>query len=1205
MEFFLRIGSSASLTAHRKLSDNFDLPMRRFLAFLLSLLISNAMSIAANPGGRKAFEESRPEITSIHWQNVHVSVPEGYEKVWIEVLTRATTGKRKKALAPTWKVQEERFMRGAAGSLIFKLKTLTPRRNMRVFGSRVESMPPAWAGGISDFPPVFVESPQVELGQVMSIAIGGGRLPVMLTNGGVVGTTSFSGAALSISGNTTVDSDFLSAGDLLTKSREVSEADIWRLNGDRLYYYNQYRGLQVFDLSDDSNPAMMGTLRMPGSGDDMYLLDQAHVVLLKRKIVWNWWFNEPIHIMQPGLGVSPSPLMTLDTVSSMRYYTSQADAYEVVVANVADGVPSLAGKVEFQGNVRESRLVGRVLYIAVDFSGYRDQKWKYGTLVISFDLHDPAHPIKKDEVFVEGVAASVNATSRFLFLAAQTHFGNSKVTAVDISSPNGLMKRMGSVEVSGNVPDKFKMNLDGDVFTVVSTFSKELTAPPAEAQKAERNGERIWWNRWVPVSRVSTFSLTNPAAPVALGTLDLAEGEQLHATRFDEKRLYVVTALHGPSWGIIETPPPGTIIDPLWVVDLSNPSEPKAVGELIIPGFSTYIHPLGDRLVTIGLVDDRPTVSLFDVADPASPTQLSRLQLGTESGWTSSEAVWNEKAFSVLSEQGLILLPLSSDNNEIGKVQLIDLKRNSLTKRGVITGAFAPQRATAHVQSLVAISPTRLVTVDASNRSLPVIKADLEIAWPADHVFHVGEYLIQISGNVWSQQASVTVTPADKPDETLNVTELPSFGVAGATVRDGVLHILQSHTTFNREDGSFAPASPRQIFSAYDLTQLPAIKKLGQTSVSDAKSWMVEATAHWPSATTLVWARESEQLAWYRSVSSSFAPPEGLIDLCAVDVNKPSQLRFLSRMSFVESLSGLIAADGKMLASYLYHGDSRGAVHWLNNELGEVRTDASMRGRYYLMDVDYSNPAQPVRNPANHVNIPGELIGHSKNGRVIYTSGARYGDDGKAVADQYAIHATGYDGTKAQLIDQITFAHNKPPVAYNGETLFLMGRNSRIIEVPNSVSPVIEPLVESEAVKTEVPEVETPPLSDFSIRMMSVYLDSLIFMGPIHIPDWILISEQWELQSWKLTDSGKFNRLGELPCEAQSLFRVNDLVLASEGGAVSVVNVKDPSAMKIAGSLEITGYGSARFEDADGDSESGVWIPRGVYGVDFTPLKNE
>ncbi len=99
----------------------------------------------------------------------------------------------------------------------------------------------------------------------------------------------------------------------------------------------------------------------------------------------------------------------------------------------------------------------------------------------------------------------------------------------------------------------------------------------------------------------------------------LGEGEQIFAVRFLGDRGYVVTFRQ---------------IDPLYTIDLSDPTNPTVEGELKIPGFSNYLHPLGDGLLMgVGMDGDDEgrisgaVVSLFDVADPANPTQLDKLPL--------------------------------------------------------------------------------------------------------------------------------------------------------------------------------------------------------------------------------------------------------------------------------------------------------------------------------------------------------------------------------------------------------------------------------------------------------------------------------------------------------------------------------------------------------------------------------------------------
>ncbi len=120
---------------------------------------------------------------------------------------------------------------------------------------------------------------------------------------------------------------------------------------------------------------------------------------------------------------------------------------------------------------------------------------------------------------------------------------------------------------------------------------------------------------------------------------DLGKEERIYAVRFMGKSGYVVT--------FKET-------DPLYVLDLSNAAAPKVVGELKIPGYSSYLHPLTDTLlVGIGKEDSQVKVSLFDVANPAQPTEVSKYMLTDY--W--SQIISTHHAFLQDAKHHLFFLP--------------------------------------------------------------------------------------------------------------------------------------------------------------------------------------------------------------------------------------------------------------------------------------------------------------------------------------------------------------------------------------------------------------------------------------------------------------------------------------------------------------------------------------------------------------------
>jgi hypothetical protein len=133
----------------------------------------------------------------------------------------------------------------------------------------------------------------------------------------------------------------------------------------------------------------------------------------------------------------------------------------------------------------------------------------------------------------------------------------------------------------------------------------------------------------------------------------LGKDEQIYAVRFIDDLAYVVTFRQ---------------TDPLYVIDLADPANPVEAGELKIPGYSAYLHPVGDGLL-LGVGQDatdegRTTgtqLSLFDVSDPSNPQRISTLPIG---GY--SEAEWDHKAFLFWPADGTIVLPVSPGWNDCG-----------------------------------------------------------------------------------------------------------------------------------------------------------------------------------------------------------------------------------------------------------------------------------------------------------------------------------------------------------------------------------------------------------------------------------------------------------------------------------------------------------------------------------------------------------
>jgi inhibitor of cysteine peptidase len=121
--------------------------------------------------------------------------------------------------------------------------------------------------------------------------------------------------------------------------------------------------------------------------------------------------------------------------------------------------------------------------------------------------------------------------------------------------------------------------------------------------------------------------------------LDMGEGETIYSARFIGDQGYIVTFRQ---------------VDPFYVLDLSDHKNPEKVGELKIPGYSSYLHPLSDdRILGIGQEDSEVKLSLFDVSDPSDPQEADKYLL--DEYW--SDVLETHHAFLHDSEFGIFFMP--------------------------------------------------------------------------------------------------------------------------------------------------------------------------------------------------------------------------------------------------------------------------------------------------------------------------------------------------------------------------------------------------------------------------------------------------------------------------------------------------------------------------------------------------------------------
>nr|WP_251047392.1 beta-propeller domain-containing protein [Planococcus sp. ISL-110] len=193
---------------------------------------------------------------------------------------------------------------------------------------------------------------------------------------------------------------------------------------------------------------------------------------------------------------------------------------------------------------------------------------------------------------------------------------------------------LASAEITGSLLNQFSMDEHNGYFRAVTT-------------------EGVVWDLASP-SKNHLFILDGQMNQVG-SVEDLAPGERIYSARFIGDKAYMVT--------FKET-------DPLFVIDVSEPSSPQVLGELKIPGFSNYLHPLDDdHLIGFGydtkllpvkngeprVVTGGMKISLFDVSDFSDPVEKDTEIIGGPG--TYSTLQYDHKALFTHKEKNLFGFP--------------------------------------------------------------------------------------------------------------------------------------------------------------------------------------------------------------------------------------------------------------------------------------------------------------------------------------------------------------------------------------------------------------------------------------------------------------------------------------------------------------------------------------------------------------------
>jgi len=328
--------------------------------------------------------------------------------------------------------------------------------------------------------------------------------------------------------------------------------------------------------------------------------------------------------------------------------------------------PVLKRSVSFDGSYFDSRMIGDFVYLVINapiyildnvislpticsngkvraiqateiyyFENFRDS-WYEFTTIMAINTQNDDQAVTS-ETFLIGSAQNIFVSSNNIYITytnggymyIEDDSNNEKTVIHKISIADGRIEYKCGSEVPGHVLNQFSMD-EYQGYLRIATTTGEV---------------------WGGSARNHVYVLNEDLNIV--GRLEgIAPGEEIYSARFMGSRAYLVTFKK---------------IDPLFVIDLADPTNPRVLGELEIPGYSDYLYPY-DETHIIGIGKDTydmgsfawyqgVKIALFDVSDPENPREISSYVIGDRG--TNSYALDDHRAFLFSGSKNLLVIPIS------------------------------------------------------------------------------------------------------------------------------------------------------------------------------------------------------------------------------------------------------------------------------------------------------------------------------------------------------------------------------------------------------------------------------------------------------------------------------------------------------------------------------------------------------------------
>ena len=347
------------------------------------------------------------------------------------------------------------------------------------------------------------------------------------------------------------------------------------------------------------------------------------------------------HVKVYDVSDRENPLLTRDVSFDGRYFNSRMIGSYVYVIINSPTIYNWEEKINLpciSSNGNTKTVPATEIYY---FENIADYSYEF-TTIMAINAQDDEEEITS-ETFLIGTTQNIFVSSNNIYITYTNYWvyplrdlsskvsdlETEKTTIHKISITDGKIEYKTQGEVPGHVLNQFSMDEYQGYFRIATT-----------------TGE-VWGG-----GAQNHVYVLDEDLNIAGRLEGIAPGERIYSARFMGDRAYLVTFKK---------------VDPLFVIDLRDPRDPKVLGELKIPGYSDYLHPYDENHI-IGVGKDTVDagsfawyqgvkIALFDVSDPKNPIEISKYVIG-ERGF-DSYALRDHRAFLFSRSKNLLVIPIS------------------------------------------------------------------------------------------------------------------------------------------------------------------------------------------------------------------------------------------------------------------------------------------------------------------------------------------------------------------------------------------------------------------------------------------------------------------------------------------------------------------------------------------------------------------